>query len=385
MRRIEELRFLQVRFFKNPQPNYGIMTSIIIHLLRNVSFVVPAKHPHLTEALRDMSYEGVIQRFGMFFLQDLDPVTGELAVISQEDNEDVAYRLASRVARNKKSRNPSKPRFAQGNSDVTAKYPLGEWPTWNKLVHCLDTDPTRVFSPWRWSTIRAWDEYAADLFIAFTKDMWLALDPSRLRNHFIPATTLKEAMQSWSISHVSQSLVSVKFLSNSHGLKKKTKRCQDFADLVDTFFPEADALPSKAVWSRFTQRHGYLHMYLEYKETLSDEQFLDIKRNLGELLGHTQSLPNSTKSSKSSLGRLWSGSHGTVDMLTNSKTYRIKGIGSEKQTARKVMRINLPSYQVVTRLDEVQGISTRASKNIRQRQKRSATSRNKRKPPQKRS
>ena len=193
MRRIKELQFLQVHFFKNPQPNYGIMTSIIIHLLHNISFVIPAKHPHLTEALRDMSYEGIIQWFGMFFLQDLDPVTGELVVISQEDNKDVAYRLASHVARNKKSRNPSKPHFAQGNSDMTAKYPLGEWLTWNELVHCPDTDPTHVFSPWRWSMIQAWDEYASNLFIAFTKDMWLALDPSWLQNHFIPVTTLKEA------------------------------------------------------------------------------------------------------------------------------------------------------------------------------------------------
>ncbi|KAG8217040.1 hypothetical protein J3R82DRAFT_7369 [Butyriboletus roseoflavus] len=96
IRRIEELQCLQVRFFRNPQPNHGIMSSIIVHLLRNVAFAVPAKHPHLTEALSDLSYEAIIQRFGIFFLHDLDPETGELASIAQIDNADVKFRLASR-------------------------------------------------------------------------------------------------------------------------------------------------------------------------------------------------------------------------------------------------------------------------------------------------
>lgn len=381
IRRIEELRCIQVRFFKEPQANYGIITSIIVHLLRNVSFAVPAKHPHLTEALRDLSYEGIIQRFGMFFLQDLDPVTGELSLIAQMDNADVAFRLASHVKKNKKSKNPSRPHLVQRNTEVTLEYPLGEWPTWKEITHCLDKDPLRIVRPWRFHSLRAWDEYTSDLFIAFTNDMWLALDPSRLQNHLVATTTLAEAMQSWSVTHAVQNLFSVRFLPNSHGLEKNTKQCWDFAGLLEVFFPDVDALPSKAVWRRFSHRHGYLHTYSEYKATLSAEQFLNLTRNLAELLGHAQCLPNSTKASNSSHGRLWTGSHGTIDMRTNSKSYKLKGIGNAKQTTRKVMRINLPSHQVATRLDEAQGISTRASTNQQRQQRRSARSKRNRNPP----
>jgi hypothetical protein len=350
IRRLEELRFIQVRFFKDPPQNYGIMTSII-------------------------------QRFGMFFLQDLNPVTGELPVIAQTDDADVALKLTLRVKKVGKSRNPSGPHSEQPNTEGTIEYPLGERPTWNELLNCLDKDPMRIMHSPRWISLQKWDEYASDLFISFTNDMWLALDPSRLRNRLGTATTLQEAMESWSVSHVVDNLLSVRFLPNSHGLNKITKQCWDFSDLLDVFFPQVDELPPKAVWTRFSQRHGYLHTYSEYQATLSAKHFQDLNANLAELLGQAQCLPNSTQAGGSRHGRLWTGSHGTIDMRTNSTCYRLKGISSEKSKARKVARINLPSHQVITRLDEAQGISTKASKNRQRKEKRSAMSRNKRIPP----
>ncbi|KAH7889117.1 hypothetical protein F5I97DRAFT_1923652 [Phlebopus sp. FC_14] len=356
IRRLEELRFLQVRFFKRPRSNYGIMTSIIVHLLRNVSFSIPGKHTHVIEALRDLSFEAVVQRFGMFFLQDLDPVTGELLVIAQKDDAD--------------------------SPEATTEYPLGKRPTWEELVHCLDEDPTRIMHCWRWNSVQTWDEYASDLFIAFTNDMWLALDPARLQNPLDTMITLQEAIKSWSVSHVAENLLSVRFLPNSHGLDKRTKQCCDFEDLLDVFFPQVQTLQRNTVWMRFSQRHGYLCMYSEFQETLSVEQFQNLKENLVELLCHVQCLPNSTKATQSSHGRLWTGSCGTVDMRTNPRWYRLKGLSSVKRTTRKVMRINLPTHQVLTRLDEAQGITSRASKTRQRQEKRSARSRNKRVPPQ---
>lgn len=381
VRRIEELRFLQVRFFKQPRLNYGIMTSIIVHLLRNVSFVVPAKHPHLVEALRDMSYEGVIQRFGMFFLQDLNPNTGELLVISQEDSPDVVIRLTFRVQKGQKSRNPNRSHVVQQTTKATPEYPLGEHPTWNQLIHCLQTDPASIMHSQRWIANRTWGEYASELFIAFTNDIWLTLDPLRLRNNLGSVTTIDDAMQSWSISHLVNNLISVRFLPNSHGLDKNTKQSWDFSTLLDVFFPDVHSLPQNAVWTHFSKRHGYLHKYQEYQDSLPVEQFLDIKQDLETLLGHTQCLPNSAKATDSRPGKLWTGFHGTVDMRTNSRCYKLKGIGSAKQIRRKVMRINLPSHQVATRLDQAQGISTRASKKSQAQDRRTARSKNKRIPP----
>lgn len=381
IRKIEELRFIQVRFFKEPRSNYGIMTSIIVHLLRNVSFAVPAKHTHLTEALRDLTYEGVIQRFGMLFLQDLNPLTGELPVITQVDNADVAHRLRACVKKVGKPRNPAGLHLTHENTEPTMEYPLGEWPTWNELVHCLENNPIHIMQSWRWTSLRTWDDYASELFLTFTNDMWLAVAPVRFRNPPHRASTLQEAVESWSVSHVANNFLSVRFLPNSHGLNKKTKRCCDFADLLNVFFPQVDTLPQDAVWMRFAQRHGYLHMYSEFQASLSDEHVQNIDTNLAALLRHAQCLPNSTKATDSMKGSIWTGSSGTVHMRTNSTCYRLKGVGSAKSTARKVMRINLPSQQVVTRIDEAQGISMRASKVRQRKEKRSAKSRNKRIPP----
>ena len=102
--RIEELRFIQVCFFKEPWSTYGIMINIIIHLLHNVYFSILAMYPDLIEALRDMSYEGIIQHFGMFFLQDLNPVTREIPVISQTNGTDLQNKLAMHVRKLHKNR-----------------------------------------------------------------------------------------------------------------------------------------------------------------------------------------------------------------------------------------------------------------------------------------
>ncbi|KAF8129371.1 hypothetical protein EV363DRAFT_1169043 [Boletus edulis] len=381
IRRLEELRFIQVRFFKEPSSNYAIVTCIIVHLLRNMSFSIPAKDIHLIEALKDLSYEGVIQRFGMFFLQDLNLVTGELPVILEIDDADVALKLRSRVKKVTKSRNPAGTRSAQRNTEATAEYPLGEWPTWNELVQCLDKYPTDIMKSWRWTSDRTWDECASDLFVAFTNAMWLALEPSRLQNPLTPATTLQEAIQSWSVSHVFENLLSVRFLPNSHGLNKNTKQSWDFTALLDVFFPQAHTLLPNMVWTRFTERNGYLRMYSDYQKNLSAEDFETLNTLLALLLNQAQCLPNSIKATNSSRGRVWNGFHGTIDMRTNSTCYKLKGIGSVKSTRRTVMRINLPSHQVVTRIDEAEGICAKASKNRRRRENRSARSKNKRFPP----
>ena len=147
IRRIEELRFLQVHFFKELRSNYGTMTSIIVHLLWGMSFIVPAKQTHLIEGLRDLSCEGVSQHFGMFFLQDLNLVTGELLVVAQIDNADIELKLTLHVKKLRKSRNPTGLCSAHQNTEASMEYPLGEWPTWNELGHCLDKDPTCIMRP----------------------------------------------------------------------------------------------------------------------------------------------------------------------------------------------------------------------------------------------
>ena len=265
------------------------------------------------------------------------------------------------------------------------EYPLGEWPTWNMVVDCLERDPICIMKTFSWN-IRTWDAYASELFIAFTNDLWLGVEPSRFRKHPVHASTLQEAVKSWTVSHVCETLLSVRFLPNSHGLNKKSKRNWDFSALLEVFFPEIESLRKDSGWRRFSQKNGYLHMYSEFKARLSVEQFHNVNKSLAELLSHTQCLPNSTKATDTAQGRVWTGFRGTIDMRTNSKFYMLKGIGSakSKSMARKVMRINLPTHQVVTRLDEAQGIHEMASRKIQRREKRSGRSRNKRIPPSRR-
>src|SRR5579859_8076015 len=56
-------------------------------------------------------------------------------------------------------------------------YPLGTHPTWGELVKVIQERPWEVMSAWRFDPVWASSAIAGGLFIQFTLQMWLLLDP----------------------------------------------------------------------------------------------------------------------------------------------------------------------------------------------------------------
>jgi hypothetical protein len=362
-RRIHELEAIQLRLYKSPPPNYGLLTSIIVHLMRNVSFSVSSKRSYLTEALCDLNYESTIHRFGMFFLHDLDITQGQLHPVMQRDNGDVDKAMGLHKKGKKRATRTMAAILTHHPDLPNDSFPLGEAPTWSDLQSCLKHDPIKLIKPWVWNS--AWDKDAdtSELFNGFTNDVWLALDHKVLSKPLSRTRTLKDSMELWSVASIKTNFLDVSFIPNGQGISKKKKSCWSFRDLASKYFPDPTVpLAPKSAWSGFRE-HGYLKRYQELKDRLTPARFKHLQNNLKLLFDNIQCLPSHGKPG----GRIWKSRLGTVEILTNPKHYKLKSIGNTPRTARKkVIRVNAHPAEVSARLGEIHsGIPTRVSKKSR--------------------
>src|ERR1700733_11057896 len=72
IRRVKELKNVQIHFSRYRPANYGTITSVLMHMLRHIPHSPAAQTGYLRDALRDLHFDKVMDKFGSFFLHDLD-------------------------------------------------------------------------------------------------------------------------------------------------------------------------------------------------------------------------------------------------------------------------------------------------------------------------
>jgi hypothetical protein len=376
---MHELEAVQRRLYKSPPPNYGLLTSIIMHLMRNISFSVPPKTSYLTQALHDLNYESTINRFGMFFLHDLDITRRQLYHVMKEDNGDIDKAMNLHKKGRKRPARTTAAIIGPPPDLPNDSFPLGEAPTWSEVQDCLKHDPMLLIKPWEWNSIWDKDTDTSELFAQFTTDFWLALDRRVLAKPVPTTKTIKDAMELWSVAAIKQHLLDVSFIPNCHGISEKKKSSWSFSDLVSTFFPDPTLPPVlNSAWLSFHE-HGYLKRYRELKNRITPRKFQLLTNNLKLLFSNIQCLPYSLLPQGNRKGRIWRSRQGTIEMLTNPKHYKLKSFGNvPKTTRKKAIRVNAHPAEVSARLGEVHsGIPTRVTKKSQRTAARLSRSRNK--------
>ena len=371
---MQELYKAQSELFKIQPENYGLLTSVIMHLIRNIPFSIRPHQKYLQDTLRDLNYGPTAERFGMFFLHDLRLDRGRLSTIPKQDTEEVQNAMGARKRR--------KIMPLRTNTERTNFYPLGERPTWIEVQDCLKYNPNLLVKPFSW--ILEWDNepYTSEILIQFTVDFWLTLDQKLFSKPIPKITTLRQAMEMWSVREITNHVLNVKFLPNAYGICQRKASSWSFKDLGSVYFPDPDApVAPKSGWDCFRQQ-GYLGRLGELKEILSEENFDHLTSNIYFLIGKLQCLPYSIASDGEKKGRLWKTRLGTIEMLTNPEHYKLHGIGQSQRPTRTVIRAIAHPTEISARLGEAhQGIPARSFKKKKYREARSARSRNKRKPP----
>src|ERR1700679_2189360 len=85
IRRMKEIRNVQLHLSKFRPKNYGTITSVLMHMMRHIPHAPVVKARYLKDALRDLYFNQVMERFGTFFLHDLDLQRGVLTCIDRKD------------------------------------------------------------------------------------------------------------------------------------------------------------------------------------------------------------------------------------------------------------------------------------------------------------
>lgn len=380
-RRLQELHQVQLQMFKVQPDNYAVLTSVTMHLMRNIAFPVTPRQTFLREALRDLGFDPIIDRFGMFFLHDFRKDRG-LLELEVGDDEVVRKLMGVKEKKRRPAAHSASHMLKNQNTDPSQDYPLGERPTWSEVQDLLKRDPLLLIQPFTWTSLLDIDLDTSDLIIQFTQDLWLALSKQVLSQPIPEISTLKEAMEMWSAAFVKDHLTHVTFLPNSHQISTRKRSSWPFRDLFSVFFLDPDApVAPKSVWATFHKK-GYLHTFKELKRNLSASAFQDLTSNIRYFLGKMQCLPYSVPYNTKNKGRLWRSIHGTIEMLTNTHYYKLEALGNEPRRSRRAIRANAHPTEVLALLGEVHlGIPVQSSKKQNRKTGRSARSRNKRKPP----
>lgn len=182
--RLEILNKTHERIYRFQPQNYGVMSGLFAYLMQSVMFTLPKVNTYVQEALAALEYKRNCDRFGMFFLDKLD-VTNPAFIDGIVERDDASVKrilgpLISRVRVLIATR-------AEAEDDLM-RYPIGETPTWPQIRQSLERDPTVLIRQWeglplelekyRTSGKDSTEAKAAEIFIKFTRQMWMSLHES---------------------------------------------------------------------------------------------------------------------------------------------------------------------------------------------------------------
>ena len=398
IRRMKELQNTQIHLSKYRPANYGTITALLMHMLRNIPHSPVARTGYLRDALRDVHYDKVMDEFGTFFLHELDLEKAVLLQIEEQDTDECVLamgRLKS-VAKIKEKR--AMEEAVMAIEEPTEQFPIGNAPTWEEILSTMARNPTLLMSEWVWE--ERWDtrSTAGRLFLQFTIDYFLTLSTDILRNATLPTPkNLEEAMELWTLRSLMRLFKDVSFKPSNHGLVGNVpgRRNPSFKDMVHLFFPDPELnIRERSVWHPFLSK-GYIREFHETIYPMTEKDSASLLRNLGKIFGRVQCLPNAVACTTKACGRLWEQFEGGVRMLTNPIFYKIERVGKAKRmnTARG-KQVKASKVIIEARLDEQHRnipfnearLKTRQVRKARKREvkRRSGKKNNYRKPPVKR-
>ena len=397
MRRMKEIQNVQNLLAKYRPPNYGTATALLMHMLRNIPHSPLPQTTYLRDALRELRYEKVMDRFGTFFLHDLDLEHAVLGQVVEEDSNKCLLAMSRLISHKKIKDKLLADKAMVVDEEPTEQFPIGNAPSWEQIASTMASNPKLLMSEWAWD--ERWDtrSTANRLFVQFTTDYFLTLSQDVLRNSNPPKPKdLKGAMELWTLRSLMTLLIDVSFKPSNHGLLGDVpgRRNTGFKDMVDLFFPSAECnIRKDSVWHPFLTK-GYIREFHETIYPMAEEDVASLMQRLRRIFGRIQCLPNAVACTQKACGRLWEQFDGGVRMLTNPIFYKIEKVGKAKRKATtRGKQIKASRAIIEARLDEEHRqipfdegrLKARQVKKARKREtkRRSGKKNNYRKPPQK--
>lgn len=322
-RRLQDLEATQMLMSRSRPSNFGLSTTIIMHLIRTVCHAPEVRMAHLKRALTALHFEGSSARFGMFFLHSMSFEQGFIDDIEWEDDSQCkAYyeKNVPKASRRRKAVIPQRHRYAD-----PMEFPLGRTPTWLQWNDGMAQEPQLMVNLWSYNKVwgDALDQEVAGLFLLFTRHYIGSLRQELLTSGIPVVDDLKQAMNVWTVKELRKLVVNPFFVPSSHGLCGKTAGAKDtaFGERVKSFFPKPKPDLQKTVWKPFLQV-GYLHRYHLICTDKSKKRSFD--QALAGIFSQLQCLPVMTPNKM-----LWKTSaQGDIHFVVNSNYFKLEGVGA---------------------------------------------------------
>ena len=266
--------------------NYGVITSILTHIVQQIGITPIVMNEDLREDLKNLRFEATCNRFGCFFLHDLDLTNGRLPEVKDEDTRDSLGRLGITSAK-KRRKNVPAPELLPSEDSLT-------WFQLKRLVNRAD-DQTKIKDfvfedSWRES------RNAQALFCQFTYEYWLPLGTEAFLPQLREPINVEEAMKLWTIKSIQERIVgenSYHLTPSADGLENNIpirSKKQLFSLKRAAFFPSPNqTLTPKSEWAAFYKR-GYVLKYHKQIEDSVDEGKL-LNDSLDLIFQNLQILP----------------------------------------------------------------------------------------------
>jgi hypothetical protein len=135
MRWFTELQDVHRKLAITHPQNYGTLTAMILHLMRNI-MVNPSNVPSYVQSTLNMLHQRVVMdRFGMFFIDDLDPDDMEYIDINlgQKDGSEIAQDHKLTLATNLTTTKRKDRGIQLVAARISSEYPWGETISWSML------------------------------------------------------------------------------------------------------------------------------------------------------------------------------------------------------------------------------------------------------------
>ena len=356
IRCMRELRNVQMHMAKYRPQNYGTITSVLMHIMRHIAHLPVAGTGYLRDALRELRFHKVMERFGTFFLHEMDLERAAVLQIDKEDSDECLL-VMSRVKSLQKIKEMRGIEVAiMADEEPTEQFPIGNAPTWEEISLTMARRPTMLMSDWVWDEKWATRSTASRLFVQFTIDYFLTLSTDALKVPEFPKPhDLKGAMELWTMRSLMTVLKDVSFKPSNHGLKGHVsgRRNASFKNMMSLFFPIPELnIHKDSVWHPFLVK-GYICQFHEALYAMSEKESSSLLFALKKIFGRLQCLPNAVTCTRKACGRLWEQFDGGVRMLTNPIFYKIEMVGKAKRrgTARGT-QVKASKAIIEARLDE---------------------------------
>ncbi|KAI0667341.1 hypothetical protein C8Q78DRAFT_982564, partial [Trametes maxima] len=355
--RVETIQSLQIRLSMLQPPNYGVLTSLLCHLIREVSSTHLIPPQHVRTALAHLQAQTIMNNYGTLFLHDLDVTAIPVLASIQDEDDETVLRTMGITTDGKKSLQRRRIRVNDTQNASSIAYPLGPTPVWAEIANAISTHPEGFVKPYQYNLYLSYTTLAAKLFVQFTFHVWSILSSSWL---IVPSIqcpeNLEDAMAYWTIGFARGTIARVAFQATNGGLSGPISghREPSFRDRASLFFPPLGyTVPKGSQWWVFLLDNiGYISEYHKaISESTSNTAAQDIITALADIFSHLQLLPFSAAGNPTTHGFVWKqdGDRG-VRVVINPQYYRMESIGSGSRRRTGIRRVTLSKAAFIRRL-----------------------------------